>query len=52
MKILKIIWFDSLKGIGEGLDSKNKTVFINTYHQTLSVMFPKTGDLVKVGTKS
>lgn len=45
---IKILWFDNLKGIGEGQDSNGKIIFLNTHYHSLSKMFPKVGDKIKI----
>lgn len=45
---IKILWFDNLKGIGEGQDSKGNIIFLNSYYHAFSKLFPKVGDKLTI----
>jgi hypothetical protein len=47
-KMITVLWFDSLKGIGEGFDLNGEIIFLNFYHQKFSKAFPRPGETVSL----
>lgn len=41
-----VLWFDSLKGIGDGYDENGQIYFINTYYDKIIPFFPKENQIV------
>ena len=46
--MITVLWFDSLKGIGEGFDLNGEIIFLNFYHQKFSKAFPRPGETVSL----
>ena len=52
-QIMKVtmLWFDNLKGIGEGYDENGVIHFINAWNTTFSIMFPEKNQTIYIKGK-